>query len=92
MGCPRWLHFLLLLLALLRVVLLVPVALVVDGLAFDFLPYAAPWIFVAGRIRGEACLSEASLPPLPSRDKNPRGSRRIGRAFLCLLSLARQRK
>jgi hypothetical protein len=36
MGCPRWLHFLLLLLALLRVVLLVPVALVVDGLAVDF--------------------------------------------------------
>ncbi|WP_230849254.1 hypothetical protein, partial [Ralstonia solanacearum] len=37
-----------------------------------FLPYAAPWIFVAGR-KKEGALSERSeFAPSPPRDKNPR--------------------
>ena len=41
-------------------------------LFLTFLPYAAPWIFVARRKKRGGCLSAASLPPLPPRDKNPR--------------------
>ena len=58
-----------------------------------FLPLMAPWIFVAGRIKRGGCLSEASLPPLPPRDKNPRGlSPSRARLSFAYFSLARQRK
>jgi len=64
---------LLLLLALLRVVLVVPAALVIDGLVFDFPALCGALNFLLqGGKRGEACLSEASLPPLPPCDINSR--------------------
>ncbi|WP_208623351.1 hypothetical protein, partial [Ralstonia mannitolilytica] len=82
---------LLLLLALLRVVLWVPAALVVDGLAFPCPMRRLEFVLQGGKRKGN-CLSAASfsLPLLATQIQGV--FRRIGRAFLCLLSLARQRK
>jgi hypothetical protein len=57
-----------------------------------FLPLMAPWIFVSGRKKDGELSERSEFSPSPPGYKNPRGSRHLGRAFLCLLSLARQRK
>ena len=62
---------LLLLLATLRGVLLAPAAMVIDGLAFPC-PMRRLEFLLQGGKRGEACLSAASLPPLPPCDINSR--------------------
>jgi hypothetical protein len=62
---------LLVLLALLRVVLWIATTLVIDGLAFPC-PMRRLEFLLRGGKRGEACLSAASLPPLPPCDRNSR--------------------
>ncbi|MBX3785418.1 hypothetical protein, partial [Ralstonia pickettii] len=54
-----------------------------------FLPLMAPWIFVSGRKKDGKLSERSEFFPSPPGYKNPRGSRHLGRAFLCLLSLAR---
>ena len=76
----------LLLLALLRVVLWIATALVIDGLAVPCPMRRLEFVLQGGKRKGN-CLSEASFSRLRTVTKIQGGGRHLGRAFLLLTFL-----